>query len=363
LSNSLGNLFNVVNFGESHGNVIGVMIDGCPAGLPLSENDLLEDLRRRRPGQSAVTTQRKEEDVPRFQSGVLRGRTTGAPICITIENTDMESEKYEELRFAPRPGHADLTSYIKYGGFADYRGGGRFSGRITAGYVMAGSLARKLLNMAGVDIFAYTVAIGGISAELPETDRIRELAMQNLVYCPDPAAAVKMAQAISTAREEGDSLGGIIEVIAIGVPAGWGEPVTGGLDSELARAFFAIPAVKGVEIGVGFAAAAMKGSENNDPLIVVNGAVRSATNNSGGILGGISTGMPVSAKVAIKPTPSIAKSQLTVDLKTMSPVEISIAGRHDPCIVPRAVVVVEAVTAIVLCDMALAAGAIPKVIE
>ena len=363
MSNSFGKSFTVTSFGESHGKVIGVIIDGCPAGLPLTENDLLENLRRRRPGQSSLTTQRIEADMPQFQAGILRGRTTGAPICITIDNIDTESGKYEEFRFDPRPGHADLTSYIKYGGFGDYRGGGRFSGRITAGYVMAGSIARKLLGMAGVDISAYTVAIGGINAELPAADKLRELAMQNAVYCPDPVAAESMIQAISRARDEGDSLGGIIEMTASGIPAGWGEPVTAGLDSEMAKAFFFIPAVKGVEFGAGFAAAAMKGSENNDPFIVVNGAVRSTSNHSGGVLGGISSGMPLVARVAIKPTPSIAKPQLTVDLRTMSPVEISIAGRHDPCIVPRAVVVVEAIAAVVLCDLAIIAGAIPGVIE
>jgi chorismate synthase len=360
-ANSLGKVFSVTSFGESHGRVIGTLIDGCPAGLPLGEADLQPDLERRRPGRSAVSTPRNEADQAEILAGVFNGHTTGAPLCLVVHNQDTDSSKYEALKNTPRPGHADYVSYIKYGGYGDYRGGGRFSGRITAGLVMAGVVAKKLLSGAGVEITAYTVAIGGIEADAASYKDYKG-APANEVNCPDEAAAARMIEAIRRARQDGDSLGGVIEVKALGVPPGWGEPVADTLDGELAKAFFAIPAVKGVEFGAGFKSVAMRGSQNNDPFVMEGGQVAAATNNAGGILGGISSGMPVVARLAVKPTPSIGREQKTVDLDSMSEATIKIEGRHDPCIVPRAVVVAEAVMAIVLCDFGLRAGAIKGVI-
>ncbi len=360
-SNSLGKVFSVTSFGESHGRVIGALIDGCPAGLPLSEADLQPDLERRRPGQSQVSTPRREADRAQILAGVFNGHTTGAPLCLVIHNQDADSSKYEALRNTPRPGHADYVSYLKYGGYGDYRGGGRFSGRITAGWVMAGVVAKKLLAGHGVEIAAYTVAIGGVEAD-PASYQDVKSTTANEVNCPDEAAAVKMIEAIQQARQNGDSLGGVIELKARGLPPGWGEPVTETLDGELAKAFFAIPAVKGVEFGAGFGAARLSGLENNDPFVMENGRVATAANNAGGILGGISSGMPVVARLAVKPTPSISREQKTVNLDSMTETTLRVEGRHDPCIVPRAAVVVEAVAAIILCDFGLRAGAIKGVI-
>jgi len=360
-SNQLGQLFSVSSFGESHGRVVGVIVDGCPAGLPLSEADLQPDLDRRRPGQGVLSTPRREADRVEIMAGVLNGYTTGAPLCLVIANQDADGAPYEALKYKPRPGHADYPAGKKYSGFADYRGGGRFSGRITASWVMAGSVAKKLLAILGIKIAAYTIAIGDVEAA---TSSYLDLdnPSQNPVSCPDPEAAQKMAQAIVNAAGAGDSLGGIIEVTARGVPLGWGEPVVDGLDGALARAFFAIPAVKGVEFGAGFGAARLRGSENNDDWVIRDGKVCTDTNQAGGILGGLSNAMPLVARVVVKPTPSIGQEQRTIDLRSMTETTLSIEGRHDPCIVPRAVVVVEAMTAIVLCDFALRAQVLPRVI-
>lgn len=360
-SNKLGKLFTVTNFGESHGLLVGVVIDGCPAGLPLTESDLQPDLGRRRPGQGALTSPRSEADRAEILSGVFGGRTTGAPLCLVVRNQNADSNPYETLIDTPRPGHADYTSRIKYGGYADYRGGGRFSGRLTAGWVMAGAVAKKLLTTIGVEITAYTVAIGGIKADPVSCEDVRS-APQNPVFCPDHAAAQQMIQAINETAQAGDSLGGVIEVSARDIPPGWGEPVCDGLDSALACAFFAIPAVKGVEFGAGFEAARLRGSENNDPFVINGGQVCPAANRAGGILGGVTSGLPVVARVAVKPTPSITREQRTVNLQTKEEVPICVHGRHDPCIVPRAVVVVEAMAAVVLADFALRAGALPEVL-
>jgi chorismate synthase len=362
MSNSLGEFFRITSFGESHGKVVGVVIDGCPAGLALSEDDLQPDLDRRKPGTSDVSSPRTEEDKATILSGVFNGRTTGAPLCIVIRNEDHDSSVYDDMRIIPRPGHADYTNYVKYGGYADYRGGGRASGRITASMVMAGAVAKKLLASQNVEILAHTVELGGIKAIARNNDEIRKNAPANAVHCSNPQTAEVMIQAIEKARAAGDSLGGIIEVIALSVPAGLGEPVFGTVESELSKAFFAIPAVKGVEFGAGFSAAGMKGSENNDPFAIREGKVQTTSNRAGGILGGITNGMPVVARLAIKPTPSITVPQRSIDLDTMKPADISIKGRHDPCIVPRAVVVAEAAMAIVLCDLALEAGKIGRVL-
>jgi chorismate synthase len=262
----------------------------------------------------------------------------------------------------PRPGHADYTNYVKYGGHADYRGGGRSSGRFTACMVMAGAIAKKLLSMLGIEILAHTTEIGNVRAIARDYDEIRKNAPANLVHCSNPQTAEVMIQAITKAHGAGDSLGGIIEVIALGVPPGLGEPVFDTLEGELSKAFFAIPAVKGIEFGAGFNVAHLKGSENNDPLTVREDKVLSTSNRAGGVLGGITTGMPIVARLAVKPTPSIAQTQRSVDMRTMSISEINISGRHDPCIVPRAVVVAESAMAVVLCDLALRAGKLPRVI-
>jgi chorismate synthase len=362
MANTLGRLFSVTSFGESHGKIVGCLLEGCPAGLPLCEADIQPDLDRRRPGRKDLASHRNEPDRAEIWTGVYRGHSTGAPLCLVVQNSDIDSEAYESMRFTPRPGHADYGAFIKYGGWADYRGGGRFSGRITAGFVMAGSVAKKLLNVLGMEVAAYTIEIGGIKAGAPDEKSPAELA-RNPVCCVDQAAAEKMISAISNTRQEGDSLGGIIGITLTGVPAGLGEPVVDTLDGELAKAFFCIPGVKGVDFGAGFDAARMKGSENNDAFVLRNGRVETATNRAGGVLGGVSTGMPLVARVAVKPTPSISRHQNTVDLKTLTEVELSIAGRHDPCIVPRAVVVVEGVAAIVLCDFCIMAGLLPRVLK
>ena len=362
MSNSLGKIFTITSFGESHGECIGVVIDGCPAGLPLSAADLQPDLERRKPGNSPVSSPRGEPDQAVILSGVFNGRTTGAPLCLIVRNQDKDSSAYEKTRFIPRPGHADYTNYVKYGGYADHRGGGRSSGRISAGLVMAGAVAKKLLAPLGIELLAHTTEIGGIRAVACDYDAIRKHAPANAVHCSNPQTAEVMIQAIEKAREAGDSLGGIIEVIALGVPAGLGEPVFDTLEGELAKAFFAIPAVKGVEFGAGFSVSRLKGSENNDPFTIREGRVQTTSNRAGGMLGGISSGMPLVARIAVKPTPSISQPQRSVNLADMTAATLEVTGRHDPCIVPRAVVVSEAVTAIVLCDLALRAGKLPEVI-
>ncbi len=363
MTNSLGKLFTITSFGESHGRCVGVTIDGCPAGLPLTEADIQGEVDKRKPGASIASTTRVEEDKVEILAGVYNGRTTGAPICLLVWNKDVDSSSYQKMRFLPRPGHADYTAFTKYGGFNDFRGGGMFSGRLTASFVMAGAVAKKVLNLIGIEILAHAVEIGGIKAQAKTLDEIRENVDQNPLKCADLAAAEEMTRAIEKAREEGDSLGGIIEGIALNVPVGLGEPVFDTLDGELAKALFAIPAVKGVEFGAGFSAARKRGSENNDPFTIKDGKIVTLTNNAGGILGGISNGMPIVVRAVIKPTSSIARSQETVDLKKKRDASLEIKGRHDACIVPRAVPVVEAMMAVTLCDFALRAGLFPPVIK
>jgi len=363
MENSFGKIFTVTTFGESHGQCVGAVVDGCPAGLPLAEQDIQQELDRRRPGNIAGATGRAEEDKVEILSGIFAGFTTGAPICLMVRNRDVDSSSYDKTRYLPRPGHADYTAYLKYGGFNDYRGGGRFSGRITVAMVMAGAVAKKLIALPGIEVLAYTVAIGGIEAEQKSVDEIRENVVKNTLRCADLKAVGKMAAAIAQAGREGDSLGGVVEGLALNLPAGLGEPLFDNLDGELAKALFAIPAVKGVEFGAGFAAAGMRGSENNDPFLIAGGRVVTETNNAGGILGGISSGMPLVVRVVIKPTPSIAKAQKTIDITNMTGAGLEIKGRHDVCIVPRAVVVVEAMMAVTLCDFALRAGMIKRVLK
>lgn len=353
--NTFGTLFRITTWGESHGPAVGVVIDGCPAGIPLDESDIQDELDRRRPGQSDITSQRKEEDRAEILSGVFSGKTTGAPLSIMVRNRDVDSGAYEPLRSTPRPGHADLTYEQKYG-FRDWRGGGRSSARETVGRVAAGAVAKKILTLHGIEILGHVVELGGIRAKLMDISEIRENREKNPVRCADPDASVEMQAMIHAVRSEGDSVGGIVEVMGLGVPAGAGEPVFDKLDAELARALMGIGAVKGVEIGVGFKCALMKGSQMNDPFTVTKGKIRAMTNHAGGILGGISNGEPIICRIAVKPTPSISKEQRTVDMSSMSSTKIKIQGRHDPSIPPRIVPVAEAMMALVLLDMMMRGG-------
>jgi chorismate synthase len=360
--NTFGTLFQISTWGESHGAAVGVVVDGCPAGLPLGESDIQKELDRRRPGQSDITTKRKEEDKAKILSGVFSGKTTGAPISIIVRNMDVDSSKYEALRDTPRPGHADMTYEMKYG-FHDWRGGGRSSARETVGRVAAGAVAKKLLALKGIEVLGHVVEIGGIRAKTTGIEYIRENTEKNPVRCADPEAAVEMEAMIHVARSDGDSVGGIVEVIGTGVPAGVGEPVFDKLSAELAKALMSIGSVKGIEIGAGFRAAIMKGSQMNDPIAIYNGRPKPLTNNAGGILGGISNGEQIICRISVKPTPSISQEQSTVDLRGMKNTKIKILGRHDPSIPPRIVPVAEAMVAIVLVDQMMRGGFIdPAVI-
>lgn len=362
--NSIGKEFVVTCFGESHGRCIGVVVDGCPAGLQLSRHDIQAALDRRIPPQPRITSGRMEEDAVELLSGVFEGYTTGAPICALIWNKGAISNDYEFVKDTPRPGHADYTARVKYGGFSDYRGGGRFSGRITVAFVMAGAVSKKLLDLCGVKVFAYTAAIGDIILQKRLTlDEIERNTYKSVVRCPDLNCTKTMEKAIMKAKGEGDSLGGIVECVASNVPVGIGEPLFDKLDADIAKLLFNIPAVKGVEFGAGFGSAKMKGSQNNDAYVIRNGRIVTLTNNAGGILGGISSGMPIQVKIAIKPTPSISQEQKTVNLAKMKKTSLQVRGRHDPCIVPKAVPVVESAVSIVLSDHMLRAGIIPKVLQ
>jgi len=363
-SSSIGRRYVFTSFGESHGRCIGAVIDGCPAGLELEEKDIQQMLDLRKPGQSIVNTQRKEEDKVEILSGVFRGFTTGAPITMIIWNQDKRSSDYDNLTLKPRPGHSDYPAYIKYKGFNDFRGGGRFSGRLTATFVMAGAIARKLLSQTlGIDTYSYTCQIGKVSMKQDVTSKMKKSIYNNDVRCPDLKIAEKMRAVILAARRSGDSVGGIIESITTNIPVGLGEPIFGSLESDLSKALFSIPAVKGVEFGSGFYGSALHGSKNNDEYMIKNGKVVTKTNNAGGILGGLSTGMPLVLRVAFKPASSIAREQHTIDLKTKKPVSLVVQGRHDPCVVPRAPPVVDSLVSVVLADHALRAGLIPPVIR
>ncbi len=350
--NSFGKIFRVTSWGESHGEAIGVVVDGCPSELELSEADIQYELDRRKPGVSAITTGRKEADAVKVLSGVFDGKTLGTPISMLIWNKDADSSPYEPLKDIARPGQADLSYQMKYG-IRDYRGGGRASGRETAARVAAGAIAKKILALQNVQIIGHVLEVGGIRAREMRVEEIKENAERNAVRCADLEAASRMEARIKEVKAEGDSVGGIVEVIALGVPAGLGEPVFDKLDAELAKALMCIGAVKGVEVGAGFGAARMMGSEMNDEYYMYEGQVRTRTNHAGGILGGISTGEPVICKMAVKPTPSISKSQRSVNMAKLQELEISISGRHDTCICPRIVPVAEAMVALVLVDLML----------
>ncbi len=314
---------------------------------------------QRKPGQSSITTQRKEGDKVEIISGVFRGYTTGAPITMVIWNSDQKSKDYEELKRKLRPGHSDYPAMIKYNHFNDYRGGGRFSGRLTATHVMGGAIARKLLKATlGIETNAFTSQIGKVKMNKEFTSKMAKSIYKNEVRCPDDSTAKKMRATIVDARKKGDSLGGIVESITTNVPVGLGEPIFSSLESELSKAMFSIPSVKGVEFGSGFRGSELFGSENNDLYTVKKGKIVTKTNNSGGILGGISNGMPITMRVAFKPASSIAKKQNTVDIKTKKATTLQIKGRHDPCVVPRAPPIVDSLVSLVLADHALLSGMI-----
>ena len=360
---SIGQRLVLTSFGESHGKCVGAVLDGCPAGLELEEKDIQKMLNYRRPGQSLVSTQRKEGDQVEIISGVFRGHTTGAPIAMIIWNKDHDSRAYESLRTKMRPGHSDYPALVKYKKFNDYRGGGRFSGRLTATHVMGGAIARKLLKVTiGVETHAYTSQIGKIKMKNMSTSKMMKSIYTNEVRCPDEKVAKNMRKAILTARKKRDSLGGIIESITTNLPVGLGEPIFSSLESDLGKALYSIPAVKGVEFGSGFAGSENFGSKNNDLYVMKKGKIVTKTNNAGGILGGLSNGMPIVLRVAFKPASSISKKQTTVDIRTKKPATLRVEGRHDPCVVPRAPPVVDSLVSLVIADHALQAGFIKPVL-
>ncbi len=360
---SIGKRLVLTSFGESHGKCVGTVLDGCPAGLGLEEKDIQKILNLRRPGQSSITTQRKEGDKVEILSGVFRGYTTGAPISMIIWNKDHDSKAYDDLKTKLRPGHSDFPAMIKYKKFNDYRGGGRFSGRLTATFVMGGAIAQKLLKESlGVETHSYTLQIGKIRMNKSPNSKMIKSIYSNDVRCPDKIYAKKMKDAIIQARKKGDSLGGIIESITTNLPTGIGEPIFSSIESDLGKAIFSIPSVKGIEFGSGFEGSASFGSENNDLYVMNKGKIITKTNNAGGILGGLSTGMPIVMRVAFKPASSIAKKQVTVDIKTKRATILSIKGRHDPCVVPRAPPVVDSLVSLTLADLALQGGFIKSII-
>jgi chorismate synthase len=353
MGNTFGQLFRVTTFGESHGGGIGVVIDGCPPKIEISEADIQCELDRRRPGQSKITTQRKEEDRCEILSGVFEGKTLGTPIAMLVRNQDARPEAYAEMKETFRPSHADFTYEAKYG-IRNWQGGGRASARETIGRVAAAAIARKVMRTfyAEIDIVGYVTQVHEVVAKIDKSKVRTEDVYANIVHCPDAAAAKLMIDLIERVREEGDSLGGVIECVVRGVPPGLGEPVFDKLEADLAKAMLSLPATKGFEIGSGFSATRMRGSEHNDPFQMRGGRVRTSGNNSGGVQGGISNGEEIYFRVAFKPTATIAREQQTVKA-TGEETTLAARGRHDPCVLPRAVPMVEAMAALVLCDHAL----------
>ena len=346
--NSFGKIFCLTSFGESHGSAIGGIVDGCPPGFEIDFNYIQNQLSRRRPGQSEISTKRNETDQVEFLSGIFDGKSTGTPIGFLIRNQDQKSSDYNALKDIYRPSHADFTYQAKYG-IRDYRGGGRASARETIARVVAGSIAELVLKSLNVQIVAWVSRVGNIEMKNSQGPFTRQEVDQELVRCPDSVSAQLMEKAIESARDEGDSLGGIITCRIDGVPAGWGEPVFDKLHADLGKAMLSINAVKGFSIGSGFEAVSMKGSEHNDEFITTGSGISTKTNHSGGIQGGISNGQPIWFQVAFKPVASISKSQATVDLSGNTQ-SLQIQGRHDPCVVPRAVPIVESMAALVLID-------------
>ena len=352
---NFGEHFKLTIFGESHGPAIGMVIDGIPAGAPIDEEAIARDMARRAPGRDPTATARREADAVRIVSGILNGHATGAPLCGMIENTNTRSGDYAQLAAKMRPGHADYAAFVKYHGMNDPRGGGHFSGRLTAPLVFAGAIARQLLKAQGVELAAHIAAIGGVADDMLDPVQMDAQTLRALRGLPFPLLRPEresaMREAVEVARLAGDSVGGIIECAAVGVRPGIGSPFFGSLESVASQLLFSIPAVKAVEFGDGMAISALRGSQANDPMRMEAGRVTLTSNHNGGVTGGITNGAPVLLRVAIKPTPSIALQQQTVDIRAGENTDLAITGRHDPCIVPRAAVVVESALAIALCEL------------
>lgn len=355
MSNSFGEKFKITVFGQSHSEAIGIVIDGIPAGIRLDTEKILGFMARRAPGKNAYSTTRKEADFPEIVSGVVDNITCGAPICAIIRNNNQNSKDYSKLKTLPRPSHADFAAYMKHNGFNDIRGGGNFSGRMTAPLCFAGAVAMQILEEKGIRIGAHIEKIAGISDSRfdpvnVDSATLLEVSSKEFPLIND-AVKDEMLAKIEEARLDADSVGGIIECAVTGLPAGIGDPMFDGVENMLSKAVFAIPAIKGIEFGNGFECADLRGSQNNDNFILVDGKIASETNNHGGISGGITSSMPMIFRVAVKPTPSIAKPQMSVNLETMKQEELVITGRHDPCIVPRAVPCIEAAAALALINL------------
>ena len=353
--NTIGEMFKITTFGSSHGIALGAVIDGCPAGLALSREDIQEELDKRKPGTSKITTSRGETDQVQILSGIFEGKTDGTPIAAVVYNKDMDSSAYAALRGKPRPGHADFCWETKYGRY-DYRGGGRASGRTTIGHVIGGAVAKKLLGTMNIKVISHVIKIGDIEANEVDLSEIENNVDTNAVRCADLGAAAEMESLILDLKSKGDSVGGIVETIILNAPAGLGEPVFDKLDADIAKVLMGIGSVKGVEIGAGFRSSSLKGSQMNDEFYKDNNKIKTKTNNAGGILGGISDGMPIIARMAVKPTPSISATQETVDLKKNKNTEIEIRGRHDPCICPRVTSVAESSVALMIADHLVRSG-------
>ena len=355
MSSTYGDKIKISVFGESHGNGIGVVIDGLPAGVKIDMDSVLVQMSRRAPGKDKTATPRKESDLPKVLSGMLGDTLTGAPLCAVIENTNTRSGDYGNLLSCPRPGHSDYTAFVKYNGANDIRGGGHFSGRLTAPIVFAGSICRQILAQKGIKIAAHINSIGNVSDETFNPVSIDDALIDRLNASSfaliDNSLEEKMRDEVEDARMSLDSIGGTIECAVTGIEAGIGEPMFDGVEGVIAKAVFGVPAIKGVEFGKGFVLSRMRGSQSNDSFRYVDGKVVTETNNCGGILGGITNGMPIIFRAAVKPTPSIAQKQKTVDLQKKENSELEVHGRHDPCIVPRAVPVIEAVTAIAIANL------------
>ena len=352
MSSTYGEKLRLSIFGQSHSAAIGMTLDGIPAGLQVDTEELQRFMNRRAPGGNELSTSRREYDKPEFLSGIVDGYTCGAPIAAIIPNQDIRSNDYDNLKNCPRPGHADYTAQIKYGGYQDASGGGHFSGRLTAPLCVAGALCKQWLNAKGIRVCAHISTISNIADEPVALDWTNpDLGLIDSVFpVVNPEAGDKMQKEIANAKAAGDSIGGIVECFITGLPAGIGDPMFGGIESKLAQIIYGIPAVKGLTFGSGFAGCYLKGSQNNDPFIIKDGQICTQTNNAGGILGGITTGMPIVFSVAIKPTPSISLPQNTINLLTQKPQTLQINGRHDPCVVPRVVPVIEAAAAIAVFD-------------
>ncbi len=360
MSSEFGKCVKVSIFGQSHGKAIGVVVDGLPSGEKVDMEELNAFLSRRKPGKNKLSTARQEKDMPIFLSGIADDVTCGSPLCAMIENGDARSRDYAALADKPRPSHADYTAWVKWNGSADMRGGGHFSGRLTAPLCIAGGIAKQILAHRGIHVGAHLYQVADISDDafpmIPDKNAFDAVSSKEFPVINDEKGAL-MQQAIAEASAEGDSVGGIIECAIIGLPAGLGAPMFDGMENRLASVIFGIPAVKGLEFGRGFESASLRGSENNDPFTIdENGNIVTVTNNSGGILGGITNGMPLTFKAAVKPTPSISKSQKTVSLSQMADAELVVEGRHDPCIAHRAVPVMEAAAALVILDILVEEG-------